>query len=171
MDGSKTVTAGFSQLYTLSVAKTGDGGGTVTGSGIHCGADCTETYPPGTTVTLTATASAGSQFTGWTGAGCSGTGTCTVTMDGSKTVTAGFTLLYTLTVNRTGAGVGTVTGPGINCGADCTETYLSGTTVTLTATPDAGSQFTGWTGACTGTGTCTVTMTEAWQVNAKFALL
>jgi hypothetical protein len=92
-------------------------------------------------------------------------------MDGSKTVTAQFTQLYTLTVNRTGAGVGTVTGPGIDCGSDCTETYLSGTTVTLTATPDAGSVFSGWTGACTGTGTCTVTMTEAWQVNAKFGVL
>src|SRR3989344_2652653 len=66
--------------YTLSASKSGTGSGTVTSSpaGINCGADCSETYNFGTSVTLTATISAGSTFTGWSGAGCSGTGTCAV---------------------------------------------------------------------------------------------
>jgi len=76
--------------YTLTVQKAGSGSGTVTSSpsGIDCGSDCTETYNAGTIVTLTAVAASGSIFEGWSGGGCSGTGTCAATMDTSKTVTA-----------------------------------------------------------------------------------
>jgi hypothetical protein len=54
----------------------------------------------------------------------------------------------TLTVSKEGTGSGTVTsGPaGINCGGDCSESYNVDTVVTLTATPDAGSVFSGWSG-------------------------
>jgi len=78
------------QQYTLTVQKAGSGSGTVTSSpsGIDCGSDCTETYNAGTIVTLAAVAASGSIFEGWSGGGCSGTGTCAVTMDTSKTVTA-----------------------------------------------------------------------------------
>ncbi len=78
------------QQYTLTVRKAGIGSGTVASSpsGIDCGSDCTETYNAGTIVTLTAVAASGSIFQGWSGGGCSGTGTCAVTMDASKTVTA-----------------------------------------------------------------------------------
>lgn len=75
-----------------------------------------------------------------------------------------------LSVAKAGTGSGTVTsGDGlINCGIDCSETYYSNTTVTLTATPDVGSTFTGWSGACSGTGTCTVTMDADKTVTATF---
>jgi len=78
--------------YTLAVNKAGTGSGSVTSSpaGIDCGSDCTETYSTVTSVTLTALPDAGSQFTGWTGGGCNGTGSCMVTMDVSKTITAPF---------------------------------------------------------------------------------
>ena len=78
------------QQYTLTVEKAGSGSGTVRSSpsGIDCGSDCTETYNAGTIVTLTAVAASGSIFQGWSGGGCSGTGTCAVTMNTSKTVTA-----------------------------------------------------------------------------------
>lgn len=81
--------------YMVTVSKAGTGAGTVSGAGFNCGADCTETYPDGTApgVTLTATANAGSTFTGWSGGGCSGDGTCTLNATGTEnfTVTATFT--------------------------------------------------------------------------------
>ena len=159
--------------YTLISNKAGTGSGTVTSSpaGINCGADCSENYSSGTNVTLTAASAVGSTFSGWSGGGCSGTGTCVVTMNSAKTVSATFTLnTYALTVSKVGAGSGTVTSSpaGITCGADCGENYSSGTTVTLTAAPQAGSSFAGWSGACTGTGTCTVTMSAARSVTASF---
>ena len=83
----------------------------------------------------------------------------------------------TLTVTKSGNGVGTVTSniAGINCGADCNETYNAGTPVILTATPSTGSpasesEFVGWSGACMGTGQCMVTMDTAKSVTAEFAL-
>ena len=81
--------------FTLTVTKPGNGAGTVTGTGFSCGTDCTESYPDGTviSVTLTATADAGSTFTGWSGAGCTGTGTCTVAtaITSNLSVAANFT--------------------------------------------------------------------------------
>ena len=78
---------------------------------------------------------------------------------------------YALTVTKAGAGGGTVSGAGIDCGATCSATYASGATVTLTATAASGSTFGGWSGACTGTSaTCTVSMTAARTVTASFGL-
>jgi List-Bact-rpt repeat protein/prenyltransferase/squalene oxidase-like repeat protein len=79
--------------HTLTVTKSGTGSGTVTSSpsGIDCGATCSASFAQGTIVTLTATAAAGSTFTGWSG-DCTGTGTCTVTMDQARAVTATFAL-------------------------------------------------------------------------------
>jgi hypothetical protein len=138
--------------YTLTVNKTGTGNGTVTSTppGINCGSDCSEVYLSNTSVSLTAAEEPGSIFTGWSG-DCSGTGTCTVAMDAVKSVTANFDLQsssHTLTVNKMGTGSGTVTSSptGIDCGADCSEHYTSGTVVTLTVTAASGSTFTGWGG-------------------------
>jgi len=79
--------------YTLSVGKAGTGTGLVTSSpaGINCGVDCSEPYNFGSVVTLTATPDAGSTFTGWSGGGCNGTGTCQVTMNNAVSITATFT--------------------------------------------------------------------------------
>ena len=89
-----TIEANFAvNTYALTVSKTGTGAGTITSvpTGINCGSDCTEAYVSGTVVTLTATPATGSIFTGWSGGGCSGTGTCTVTMNSAANVTATFT--------------------------------------------------------------------------------
>src|SRR5207244_8485831 len=78
MNAARSVTATFNaQRFTLTVNKAGTGSGTVTSSpaGIDCGTSCSADYASGTLVTLTAAASAGSTFTGWSG-GCSGTGDC-----------------------------------------------------------------------------------------------
>jgi aryl-phospho-beta-D-glucosidase BglC (GH1 family) len=78
--------------------------------------------------------------------------------------------LFTLTVTKAGTGSGTVTSSpsGINCGSTCSGNYSSGTSVTLTATAASGSTFAGWGGACTGTATCTVSMTAVRSVTATF---
>lgn len=76
-----------------------------------------------------------------------------------------------LTVNKVGTGSGTVTSTptGINCGTDCSESYPFGTVVTLTNASNPDSIFTGWNGACTGIGSCTVTMDAAKTVTATFS--
>ncbi len=161
----------------LTVTREGTGSGTVASSpaGIDCGATCTFDFDSGASVTLTATPASGSSFTGWSGSGCSGTSTCTVTMSEARAVTAEFTVVppgqFDLAVSKSGTGAGTVTSSpaGINCGADCSETLVDGTSVTLTATPAAGSSFAGWSGSgCSGTSTCTVVMSEARAVTAEF---
>jgi Tol biopolymer transport system component len=156
MSSSKTCTAVFVPvplLPILAVTKAGSGSGTVTSSpaGISCGADCAREFSLGSAVTLIATPAAGSQF-----AGFSGDPDCTdgaVTLTGSKLCTVAFALIppqnFPLTVQKTGAGSGQVTSvpQGIDCGADCSEPYASGTVVTLVATPDPGSVFVGFGGA------------------------
>lgn len=76
--------------YTLSVSVTGAGNVTSSLAGISCGIDCTESYASGQSVTLTATAGNGYQFSSWSGA-CSGTGSCMVAMNANRSVTATFT--------------------------------------------------------------------------------
>jgi len=58
---------------------------------------------------------------------------------------------------------------GIDCGSDCSETYVHGTEVTLTPVAVAKSVFSGWSGACTGAGACTLTMDGAKSVTAVFS--
>ena len=165
---NRTTTSSFA----LTVAKAGTGTGTVTSSpaGINCGTDCTENYTANTVVALAAVPASGSKFSGWSGA-CSGTGTCNVTLSAAKTVTATFDKLvtYTLTASKTGSGTISSNPLGISCGTDCSEAYVTGTVVTLMATPATNYQFTGWSGACSGTvSTCTVSLTAAKSVTANF---
>ncbi len=148
------------EQYTLTVKRTGTGTGTVTSRpiGINCGADCDQSYSKDTTVMLMAAPAPGSFFAGWSG-DCTGSGPATtVKMDANKTCTATFNLAVILTVKKAGSGNGTVTSnpAGIDCGVDCSESYPPNTTVTLTATADAGSLFSGWGGDCVGTDPNTV---------------
>ncbi|MBK8743119.1 MAG: hypothetical protein IPM02_28295 [Betaproteobacteria bacterium] len=282
--------------FNLTVTKSGSGAGTVTSDvgGIDCGVTCSSILANGPLITLTATPSPGSQFTGWLGP-CTGVGTCQFPINGSTTVLATFaasaigapgldidgvagcdaltdgllvirylfemsgapliggavgpgatrttdaqiggylrdikplldidgngetdaltdgilimrfqfglrgasvvagavgsgatrgvdaiesqiqslclpsTSTYTLAVSRTGDGNRTVSSSpgGINCGAVCYQNFGGGTVVTLAGTPGAGSTFTGWGGACSGTGMCVVTMDTTKSVSANFTL-
>jgi hypothetical protein len=75
---------------------------------------------------------------------------------------------HTLTVRMTGSGSGRVRGPGINCPGDCSESYASGTSIALTATPGSGAKFVGWSGGCSGIGSCHLTMRADRTVGATF---
>ncbi len=174
VNADTTVTANFTATHTLTVQRTGTGSGSVTSSpaGIDCGSACAASFAGGTQVTLTATPVAGSVFSGWSGGGCSGTSTCHVTVNADTTVTANFAATHTLTVQEAGTGSGSVTSSpaGIDCGSACAASFAGGTQVTLTATPDAGSAFSGWSGGgCSGTGTCHVTVASDTTVTATFA--
>jgi len=161
--------------YSITVAKAGSGNGTVTSSptGIDCGSICTANYAAGTSLTLTATPAADAVFTGWTGA-CSGTGSCTVNLTANTSVTANFILkTFLLTVSMSGNGSGAVTSSpaGIDCGSDCSESYVSGMSLTLTPTPNPGFQFDGWSGGgCSGTDPCSMTVITDTTVTATFNL-
>jgi hypothetical protein len=162
---------------TLTVAFEGTGSGTVSTAGgdLSCPDACTAYYEPGTSVTLTAAAAAGSSFTGW-GGGCTGApgDTCTLTLEGPQTVTATFTkVTHLLTVVIGGSSVGSVSSSpaGIaGCTGTCVASFAYGTAVTLTAAPAAGATVKEWRGACTGSSaSCTFTLTAAAGVTAVFS--
>jgi uncharacterized repeat protein (TIGR02543 family) len=264
-----TFSARVSEMYTLSVSKSGLGSVTTSPAGIACGTTCSGAFESGTTVTLSAIPVTGAVFTGWGGA-CSGTmPTCTLDMNDSKTVLANFggqlpeaptalaasaitttgfqanweavsgALGYrldvatdraftqsvanywdldtgntqsftvsglqpgiqyyyrvrayndsgqgtasntigarttslasapTLTVTTTGRGTVTSSPTGIDCGTICSTTFTAGTQITLSATPESGATFIGWSGACSGTtSTCTIDLTTSQQVSAAFS--
>ncbi|AUB84576.1 IPTL-CTERM sorting domain-containing protein [Candidatus Thiodictyon syntrophicum] len=179
MTSAKSVGASFTPTAKnkigLSVTVTGNG--KVTGSDLNCDPACSGQFDIGTVVTLTAAASTGLQFQGWTG-DCSGTLlTCQLTMSEDRYVGAAFaTIGYSaLSVSPVPTG-GTVTSnPGpINCGPSsnvCIAGYSPGTKVTVVAIPAAGYIFTGWTGDCpsSGTGVCDLTMNGAHRLGAQFA--
>jgi serine protease len=166
LDAGAAVSASLpptTSMHTLMVTKTGLGSGTVTSvsPGIDCGPTCSVSLLDGTSIDLNAIASTGSTFTGWSGGGCSGTGTCTVTMDAAKSVTAPFTQnVYTLTTSVVGSGGINLNNPG---------PYHYNDVVQLTAVPATGWSFSAWSGDLGGsTNPTNITMDGDKSVTATF---
>lgn len=90
---------------------------------------------------------------------------------GTSTIPAFVTVNPLLTVTKSGSGTGPVASnpAGISCGATCGAAFEGEQPVVLTATPDPGSTFAGWLGACTGSAPCSVTMNDTAMVSATFA--
>lgn len=143
----------------------------------------TRTYDAGTSVTLTAPATSGSNtFTSWTGCASSSGATCTVTLNANTTVTANYAApvtTYTLTVNSTNPASGvaiTVSPADVNSAASgstsFTRTYDAAATVTLTAPGLSGANtFASWTGCATSsTVTCNVTLNANTTVIANYTV-
>lgn len=178
LSANTSATAEFAQVMrTLTVISSGNGTGGITSSagGVNCPGVCTVQVPDQSQVVLTAAPTGASTFLGWTAPGiCSGTGTCDFKISANTTVTGSFALDFSVLVTKSGTGTGTVvsTTPanGITCGADCDQAYAVNTVVTLDATPTGNSDFIGWSGGCTGTASCVVTVTSAVMVTAKFDL-
>ena len=170
--GDTTPPINNSVLYTLDASTTGTGTISSTPVGISCGSDCTEDYFDGTQVALTAAPGGGFTFNGWSGA-CTGTSSCSVSMTQSQSVVADFIVAtpgtFQLVVSTNTGGTVTSSPAGINCGANCTQSYTSGTSVTLTPAPDPTYTFVGWSGACSGNTSCTVTMNQNQVVTAYFS--
>jgi Divergent InlB B-repeat domain/Beta-propeller repeat len=169
----------FVNLYTANtsgilVTLAGTGTGTVTSSpaGISCPGvgTCSASFPNPTQVTLTAAANTNSTFTGWSGGGCSGTAPCVINLTNlNQFVTATFTQTSAnLSVTIVGTGTVTSSPAGISCPGTCTAAFPLNTKVTLTETPGTNFIFSGWSGGCTGTGTCAITLTKDEAVTATF---
>lgn len=157
----------------LAVVRYGSGAGRVTSDvpGIDCGDDCNEDLPRGWWVTLTATPDAGSEFAGWTGDGCIGSldPACQVKVDRDSSLAASFKLPdKRLTVTVTGGANGEVWINGTPCRDHCDYYFIHGATVELFAFADPGRGFGGWSGACTGFGSCTLVMDQNRDVGAIF---
>src|SRR5262249_13445121 len=176
-EGASSATAAFAviaplqpQQSALQVSVFGDGQGTVSGSSIDCGLSCLAIVPENAVVTLIATPGLRSAFVGW-GGECSGVANCVVTTSGIKSVTATFQATQQLLeLEKKGSGRGTVSANAgnLDCGNTCSAYLDVATTVKVLAVPAPGSHFVGWSGACTGTGTCEVTMKTAQKVIAIF---
>ncbi len=154
----------------LTVNLTGNGMVTSTPPQVSC-ATGTCNYPVGTgyTLLLHAEPAPGSLFSGWNGA-CSGMNDCSILMSAAKSVTATFGSFKTLNVTTAGDGTVNSFSPGINCpGNACSHSYPAGESVTLLETPSSWALFKGWSGDCSGYGTCTFSMDTAKGVLATFA--
>jgi hypothetical protein len=168
MAAAESVTATFAPAVTLSVSVNGSGRVTSSPPGVNCTSTCNTNFAQGTQVSLATTPTGGWQFNGWSGA-CSGTGNCNVTMNSAQSVTATFAqITYPLAVSVTGSGTVTSNPSGISCPSTCNASFSSNNQVTLTATPAPGMSFIGWSGACSGTGSCSVDMIGAESVFAAF---
>jgi uncharacterized repeat protein (TIGR02543 family) len=175
VSAATSVTATFTSTtpstYPLAVSLSGTGTVTSNPAGINCPTTCSATFAANTQVVLTEVAGTGFAFSGWSGA-CSGTGTCSTTVAAATSVTASFTANatnYSLAVQLAGAGTITSNPTGINCPTTCSASFAANTKVALTEVPGAGSTFSGWGGACSGTGACSITLTAASTVTATFA--
>ena len=169
---SPAYTAQFDYVFeTGSPVSPEDGGGTahavditVTGDGSVTRSPNLATYPEGSSVTLTATPDAGASFIGWTGDVTSTDSSVTVTVNAAMNITAAFTNVppsYPVDVSVVGDG-------GVTAAPD-QATYTAGSSVTLTATPDAGASFIGWSGDVTSTNpSVTVTVNAAMNITASF---
>src|SRR5215213_8130358 len=118
-------------------------------------------YPQNSVVTLTATAASGWQFSGWSGSINGSTNPTNVLMDTDKTITGNFSQIPSYTLNVNVSGGGSVSPPG--------GTFLSGTSVQLTATASNGWMFDHWSGDIAGSANpYSLTMNANKSVNAVF---
>jgi hypothetical protein len=154
---------------SISVAINGAGKVASSDRVISCGSKCSASYDMNAQVTLTASASSGAVFNGWTGACAGAQANCTLSVNEALNVTANFAPLFNLVVKTAGSGSVTSTPATIDCGKTCSAKVAQGTRFTLTAAPAAGQKFTGWGGSCSGTSlTCSVLVNKDTQVQANF---
>jgi hypothetical protein len=182
MSAARAVQARFTATpqRTLSVTRAGAGKGLISGNvpgleftAISCGETCAAEYNQGAQVTLTATAAPGSRFAGFSGCDSeAAAGQCTVALSAARLVSADFepARRFSLSLGVGGPGQGLITSSpaGISCPAGCSAQYGEGETIILAASPAQGSTFAGWSGACSGTGTCRVILSSDTTVGASF---
>lgn len=129
----------------------GHGSVSVDPNGVTCTDYCSYDVIENADLLVTAIPDADSTFVEWQGSMDCGANNGVIQVNGAVQCIArfeSFTNLANLTVTKGGSGAGTVTSDpvGIDCGADCEESYVKNTRVALDATPDSDSVFERWSG-------------------------
>lgn len=153
-NGSYIIKPSQAVNFNLNITVQGNGKGVVTSNpaGINCGVKCSQSYKDGSSVGLIAEPDNTSIFESWGGDVDCSDGVITMDKDKACTVTFGVKPetppnTYTLRIIKTGEGTVSSELAGIDCGTDCSESYQSGTAVTLRAEPNTGWRLIGWHGA------------------------
>ena len=171
MNSSKEITAKYTKEteYFNLIVNVGTGG-KVTGLGVNCSpTGCQKSFEKGEEVELKAEPNDGFSFASWSGCNSSNGNKCNITMSSNKNVTATFSInQYNLAVTKNGNGTINFSPLGVSCGTLC-QKYDYGTPVSLTATADTGYSFSGWSGECSGAGSCSFTMNSNKNVTATFS--
>jgi hypothetical protein len=186
----RTLIANFTAEYRVHVSGSGTGDGRIISSpaGIDCASSagatsgtCSASYPDGLAVTLNAVPATDHTFIGWSG-DCTGTTDCSVVMSEDRNVVAAFEEpppSYTLVVRGAGDGDGSVRSDpeGLDCqisagsaSGTCSAPFSAGTHVALEAVSATGHSLHGWSGGCSGSEECQVTMTADREVTASFTV-
>ncbi len=176
-----TATATFSPaMQTMAIHRIGTGLVFSTPAGIDCGTTCTASFATGSTITLEAAAILGSgfEFDTWSGdaAVCASNPVCALSVNSTLDITVTFRRQQLpLTVSLGGNGLGIVSSDpaGIDCGAVCTFAFPAASSVTLNATANAGSVFSGWAGdlsICGNNPQCTISLHFAANGTANFSV-
>ena len=175
LTGDQTIAASFMELptYPLTVFRPAHGSITSAPGSINCGEKgrlCSGVFSD---VVLTATAQPGFVFKAWIGCPSQGD-QCATTLTSETRISAQFERLprYMVSIKKNRGGSIASLPKGLACQSrsiQCRTTFLSGTHLLLTATPDLGRHFMGWGGACSGSGvTCDLSITSITNVTAQF---
>ena len=157
MSSAITETANTNECFALTFS----GSGTQSASPTSSGGCPANEYTSGTSVSITSTPPSGYIFSSWSGSGTgSYTGTnnpATITMNSAITETANYNQCFALTLASSPLSAGTESQSGAS-GSCATDSYTSGTSVTITATPTSGNYFSDWSSECGTSSSCTFSM-------------
>ena len=159
------------QRLSVTIQSTGTRTGVVrlvSPTSFECVQSCTLDLDQGLAATLVAAPRAGARFVRWTGA-CTGSGSCAVTLDSARTVTAVFGVTtFRLTTSVGGKGKISSTPGGVSCPSRCSAAFRADSSIRLRAAASPGFRFAGWTGSCRGTKPCIVKLNRNRTVRATF---
>jgi hypothetical protein len=177
-EGGEAIATFTLEEASLTVNEGGSGSGSVqcdTGSGPET---CAPSYPKGTTISIVDTPAAGSEFVEWIGCDAEpSAGVCEIKLEEDSTVEVINDLAgWELTINQTGSGSGTVECEIEGATGPCASKYEGGTEITLVPAAASGSEFGGFENgsgnlaACSSQTSCTFTLEEASEIDARFDL-
>jgi uncharacterized repeat protein (TIGR02543 family) len=149
-NAASTLTATFARCWTLTV--TNPAGGTIGARTPDSSEGCAAgSYFAGTSISATITVTAGYVFNGWTGASTASTLTTSFSMPAAaRTLSADVDRCWTLTVTAGTGGTIGARSPANSAGC-AAGSYISGTSISATATSSTGYVFSGWSGPTTAT--------------------